>query len=334
MKKIHAKSPCCRGRIIKFGSRRRQCVICQKTWRVRQKKRGRKSKRVSADLFAKYIYGEIPTSYVSSRIRKGQSKDQRERAIRKSLKRFADNSSWPQLPHHEPLVAIADAMIITIDKKAYTFYFILIRKAADKQAVIAAPYISEETESYEGWREAFAQLPELTLVSINALVCDSHRGLQYIARRKKWIIQQCNFHLIARIQGRRSRFICSQHRQEGERLYQLVNKVITHPAEEAVLDTVREIWELSRQTRSKNLKIYLSGFTRKYWEYRSYLQYPELHLPRTTNSIESLIGSIRKLSHRAHGFRTIESFTLWIDALLKKKKFATCNGSLPTKLMR
>lgn len=334
MKKLHTKSPCCCGRIIKFGNRRRQCVICRKTWRIRPKRRGRNPKRVSADLFVKYIRGEIPTSYTLARMRQGQSRDQRERSLRASLKKFVGATLWTPLPHSELLIAIADAMITTIDKRTYTFYFILTRGIRSESAVIAEPYIVEGSESCEGWREAFARLPELTLFSICALVCDSHRGLQSIAIKKKWIIQQCNFHLIARIQGRRSRFTYSRHRQEGDYLYRLVSEAITNPDEEAILDTVREIWEISRLTRSKNLRIYLSGFARKYWEYRSYLQYPQLNLPRTTNSIESLIGSVRKLSHRAHGFKTIESLTLWVHALLKEKKYATCRSSLPTKLMR
>jgi len=334
MKYVHAKSPCCRGRIIKFGKRRRQCILCRTTWRIRKKKRGRKTKRAPKELFAKYIQREIPTSYTLARIRKGKSEDQRERAIRKSLKKFVHRTPWPPLPYGEPLISVADAMMITVDRKLYTFYFILVRRILESKAIIAAPYVREGAESYEGWWEAFARLPGATLASVRALICDSHLGLQYVAGRRSWIIQQCNFHLIARVQGRRSRWTKSRHREQGERLYQLVTEVITNPDEEAILDAVRELWELSRTTSSKNLKTYLSGFTRKYWEYRSYLQYPKLHLPRTTNSVESLIGSVRKLCARAHGFRTIESLTLWVYALLKKKKFATCNGSLPTELTR
>jgi len=334
MKTLHAKSPCCQGNVIRFGKRRRQCIQCRKTWRIRQKKRGRKTKRAPKELFVKYIRREIPTSYVLARIRKGKSEDQRQRTLRRSLEKFVQRTPWPPLPYEEPLIVVADAMMIMIDKKLYTFYFILVRRILDNKATIAAPYVSEGAESCEGWWKAFACLPRATLASIYALVCDSHFGLQYVARRKSWIIQQCNFHLIARIQGRRSRWTKSRHQEQGKHLYQLVTEAITNPNEEAILDTVRELWELSRTTSSKNLRTYLSGFTKKYWEYRSYLQYPELHLPRTTNSIESLIGSIRKLCGRAHGFRTIESLTVWVHALLKNKKVATCNSSLPTKLMR
>ena len=341
MKNLHAKpahrsgwSLCCRGEVIRFGKRRRQCILCSQTWRVRKKKRGRKTKRTSKELFKKYINREIPTLYALARIRNGKSEDQRQREMKRSLEQFVKNTPWPELPSGEPLIAVADAMIIMVDKKLYSFYFILVRRILDKEAVIAPLYVCEGKESYPGWWEAFAKLPPATLASIYALVCDSHIGLQYVARQKGWIMQQCNFHLIARIQGRRSRWAQSKHRKTGEYLYQLVKEAITNPDEEAILDTIREIWEAGQTTSSKNLKTYLSGFTRRYWEYRSYLQYPELHLPRTSNSAESLIGSVRKLCSRAHGFRTIRSLKLWVIALLKKKKVATCNGALPTKLMR
>lgn len=309
-------------------------MVCRGTWRIRRRKRGRKKKRTTKELVRKYLNHEIPTIYALSRTRKGKSEDQRQRALRRSLKKFVDSTPWLPLPCGEPVISVADAMMITINKKLYTFYFILIRRILDTKAYIVAPYIAERKESYEGWQEAFVKLPRAVSASMCALVCDGHRGLTCTAKRKSWIIQRCNFHAIAKIQGRRSRWARSRHRKMGEDLYQLTNDVLTNPSEEAALDSVRKLWEISRQTSSKQLRTYLSGFTRYYWEYRAYLQYPELHLPRTSNAVESIIGSIRRLCNRAHGFRTINSLTLWVHALLKNKKFATCNGYLPTKLMR
>ncbi len=334
MKNLHAKSPCCRGVVIRFGNRRRQCTLCQHTWRIRKKKRGRKRQRVSRGLVQQYLNREIPTLYALARTKKGKSEQQRQRAMRKSVEAFVRRTPWPDLPSREPLIAVADAMIITIDHQVYIYYLILVRRIRENQAVIAPFSVGKGMESYQGWWEAFAKLPPPTLGSIVALVCDSHLGLQFVGHHRGWIVQQCNFHLIARIQGRRSHGIHSRHRALGAYLYRLVTEALTNPDEEAILDHLREIWEIAQHTSSKNLKRYLVGFTRKYWEYRSYLQYPQLHLPRTTNAAESLVGSVRKLCARAHGFRTIGSFQLWVTALLKKKKIATCNGSVPTKLTR
>src|SRR3990167_1503103 len=54
MKKLHAKSPCCRARVVKFGARRRQCAFCKKTWRLRKKKRGRSRLRGNSPLLLRF----------------------------------------------------------------------------------------------------------------------------------------------------------------------------------------------------------------------------------------------------------------------------------------
>jgi len=41
MAPLHAKSLCCGAQVRRFGRRRRQCTLCKRTWRIRQKKRGR-----------------------------------------------------------------------------------------------------------------------------------------------------------------------------------------------------------------------------------------------------------------------------------------------------
>lgn len=332
MKTLHAKSPCCRGRTIRYGKRRRQCVTCKRTWRIRQKRKGRKSKRAPPNFFLKYLNREIPSLYVLARIRKTKSEDALKRELRYGLKKFLKNTPWPLLPTGKSLIAVADAMIQTINKRKYTFYFILLRTIEGNKATITKPYVKQGPESWLGWQEAFDQLPKAVLGLILALVSDGHRGLISIAKRKKWIIQRCHFHLIAKIQGRRSRWIRSRHRELGQRLYFLAREVLTNRDKKTIQKFLKELSIIKENTNSGQLKTYLSGFIKHYEEYRAYLYYPELNLPTTSNAAEALIGSIRKLCHRAHGFRTLESLTLWIHALLKNKKVATCNGKLPTKL--
>ena len=45
MHSCHAKFPCCQAKIYHFGSRRRQCSQCKRTWRIRKKRRGGKPRR-------------------------------------------------------------------------------------------------------------------------------------------------------------------------------------------------------------------------------------------------------------------------------------------------
>jgi len=55
MTPIHAKSRCCNAQVRRFGKRRRQCINCKRTWRIRQKKRGRPHTRHSEHLLKRIL---------------------------------------------------------------------------------------------------------------------------------------------------------------------------------------------------------------------------------------------------------------------------------------
>lgn len=334
MKNLHAKSPCCRGRIIRFGKRRRQCASCKHTWRIRRKKRGRKSKRARLDFFLKYLNHQTPSLYALAKIKTAKSEDRLQRELKSSLRKFLKLTPWPDpSPLIQPVIAVADAMIFSINGKSFTFYFIILKPIGEIKAVIMKPYCLKGKESWIGWQKAFQRLPKPVLRKICALVSDGHAGLLSAAKQNHWLIQRCNFHIIAKIQGRRSRWLRSRHRETGERLYRLLKEILTNPDESSLAASVQELKLIGRASGGQ-LARYLSGFAKHYQEYRTYLRYPELNLPRTSNSAEAIIGGIRKLCNRAHGFRTIKSLTLWIHAYVKRRRTITCNGYLPTKLPR
>lgn len=331
MKILHAKSPCCRGRIIKYGNRRRQCIACKKTWRVRKKKSGKDKKRIDKNFVLRYLNREMVSLYTQA-----HRQEQSERALRNRLKRsktnFLNSTPWPKLPVATPLLAIADAMIVTLNHIQYTFYFIMVREPGSTKAIIVKPYCKLGAELANGWTAAFDQLPYVTKSSIIALICDGHRGLISVGQRNGWLIQRCHFHLLAAIQGRRSRWIRSRHRALGELIYKLAHEVLTNPDESKIVGALIRLKQIAFNTSSPTLRKILSGFVSYYEDYRTYLNHPELKLPITTNSAESLIGSVRDLCYRARGFRTLNSLTEWIEALLKNKRNITCNGyDLPTK---
>ncbi len=142
------------------------------------------------------------------------------------------------------------------------------------------------------------------------MVSDGHSSFLSVARRNNWLLQKCNFHIIAKILGRRSKGPKSRHRELGLRLYNLVSDVLSNPSDEKIISSLKQLKNIKENTSSTQLKRYLSGFIHRHKEYRTYLKYPELNLPRTSNSAEALIGMIRNLCHRAHGFKTINSLKL------------------------
>jgi len=326
MKNLHAKSPCCQGKINKFGSRRRQCSLCGKTWRIRRKKTGKKRKRESQDFLFKYLKHEVPSLYALARFKK-ISKDKLYRRLERSLNAFLRHSSWPPIPTDKPLVTLTDAMIQFIDSRVYTIYIILLRPINETKATIVVPHISPGTETWSGWQEAFRKLPSKTKGQILAMVCDGHCGLTSLAKQHQWILQRCQFHLLARLQAYCSKFTLSRHYQLGKSIYKQVMNILENPDEEKIVRDLQVLKTTARAVHSRGLKRTLSGFVKHYRDYRTYLYYPHLHLPKTNNAAESLIGGIRNLLHRARGFRTFKSSTRWIEAFLKNKQKATCNGN-------
>lgn len=330
MPSSHAKSRCCGAKVIRFGHRRRQCTVCRKTWSIRKKRRGRKRLRTDPSLVIRYVRRTLPPAAATRR----QSTDQRQRRLVRSGDWLRRTEPWPSLPVRPPLIAVADAVRIHVEKRILTIYLILVRHASASRAWIAEPYVQEGKETWQGWQEAFATLPGRTRAAIAALVSDGHKGLVSAARRHEWLLQHCHFHLIAKLQGRRSRWASSRHRLAGEYLYALVHEIITHPDETVAYRLLRELEAHRAALGSGKIQSYLSAFFREMPEYRTYLEYPNLHIPRTSNTAEALAAMIRRLLSRAQGFRTRNSLLRWVSALLKTQKTIACNGSAPTELLR
>lgn len=329
MNKIHAKSICCRAKIIRFGPRRRQCTLCKKTWRVRGKRRGRKKIRITTDPAIKYLKKERFSCYVSSRYSK-LSRSSLQSRMTRSLQLLDKKLSWPKIPNG-PLIAIADCAYLKINQIYYTVYIFVLRPAQAEEGIICKPYFTEGNESWISWKQAYARLPQKARKSIRTLVCDGASGLISIAKRNNLILQRCHFHLIASFQGRCSRSRFSRQRNMGSYLYQRTLAVLRTQDKRVLEKNLQDLRMFLLQTSSPQLKKALSGFIKNHNDYRSYLKYPEFNLPTTSNTAESVVSTIRDLLHRIKGTRTIVSAKLWITALLKHRQTVKCNGHLPTK---
>lgn len=311
--------------MVRFGRRRRRCVQCGHTWRVWQRRRGRKVKRSDIGYCLRYLTHATPPVRVSS-VRRGIPRTTAQRRLERSRDSFLARTPWPALAGGS-LIAVADAWMQYVERSWYAWYIILLRPVAGTNAAITPLYHHEGRESVMGWQSAFDQLPKDVLSRIIALVCDGHRGLVGEAYWRNWHLQRCQFHLIAAIQGRRSRWGASRHRAEGERLSGLVSLILTAPQSDIVREAVNELEALGWQTRSPQLKRILQGFINHSDDYRTYLRHPELNLPRTSNAAEVFFSLVEEICHRARGFRTVRSLDRWIEAVAKHRQHITCNGA-------
>lgn len=320
MNKLHEKSPCCRGRIRRFGKRRRQCSVCHKTWRVWKKKLGRRANRPSFSVLFQHLDNQCLT--IKAKI----GLPARRARTRIALEKFVAKRSWYPIAEG-PLIAIADALPQRIKGEVWTVYFILLRPINSNKAVIAPPFIQPGTESgSQGWEMAFSNLSSNVKNRVVGLVCDGRSPLITLSKKENWILQRCHFHLLYRIANYSRTGIRGRNRPIAFLVKSLVNIILTNKNEKLVKKAVLELKCLQVDIHSQGLRRVLSGFIKHYSDFRSYLYRSELNLPNTSNGAESLIGKIRSLQYRAKGFRSKQSFMYWITALCKHQKFIICNG--------
>lgn len=323
MRKIHEKSLCCEEAVVRFGGRRRQCARCRRTWSLYQHRRGRKPKRGLKELARRYLANAQLSSHARAAVT-GKPADRFEGALKRSRDLFLRTTPWHPLPDTWPLIAVADAFIKRIGGRWRTLYLILIRRPHDTHAVIAPLILKDGLETRAGWSEAFVRLPRTVQRAVRVLVCDGHRGLTDHAKHQGWLLQRCHFHLIAAVQGRRSRWGKSLHRAEGEQAYRLVKTALTTFNDDELLRSLRSVEDLALSTTSPQLRRILLGFRNASEDYRTYLNHPELHVPSTSNSAESFFSLVEQFCRRTRGFVSTDSFMRWLTALAKNKQVIAC----------
>lgn len=318
MNKIHEKSPCCYASVRRFGERRRQCSLCQKTWRVWRKKRGRTKRRIQPEILARYFQGSLSWASLDRHTRAAR--------LRNTLRVFNEKTTWHPVPNG-PLIAVVDGLVEYFNGKKYTLYLVLLRSVSGQRAIILPPYLKPGTESGYGWQEALLQLPAEVHGRIVTLVCDGHIGLIEVAKNFGWIVQRCHFHLLARIEHCMSSGPRGKNIKPAVRLKKLVRYVLYRDNREAI-DALNQLAIIKSTISSPAFRTVISGLLKHYKDYRRYLEFPSYCLPTTSNSAEHLVGLIRDLQYRARGFRTPTSFMAWATGFCKYKKTITCKPKI------
>lgn len=275
--------------------------------------------RLKKDSLLEYFQGTLKNTHLKSATRSAH--------LRSLLRKFNQETSWPEIPQG-PLIIVADGIIQFFEKEKYTLYFFLIRSTTAKKAFILPPYMRKGGEVALGWQEAFALIPPAVLTRIQALVCDGHSGLVYMAKNNNWVLQRCHFHLLARIAHNASFGPLGKNYGVGLRVRNLVQVVLYSVDMQAVTLALEALKRIKVTITSRNFKTVISGFILHYEDYRSYYNFPQHNLPATSNTAESLNALLRNLQYRARGFRTPASFLAWFIGFCKYKKFITCNPKI------
>lgn len=324
MTKQHLKSPCCRAKNIHYGGKRRQCKICQRTWTIRPKRRGRKKIRYDPRLIVAYFSSRMTTIRRLAE-KRSCGRDRIQRLLNRSLIHYIQkyNRCWlTKLKSKGKLIAVADAAWHRLKGRRVTTYLILLRSTSGNTAVMCPPVIIPRHEDQLGWEQAFASIPRQIQARICVLVCDGHNGLIHLGKRRGWLIQRCHFHLLANLEM----YLGSRKNPLINKLLSNVRGLLTTVDGAEIHQSVVHLKRLLISFHSRGVRRVISGLLTNYHDYQTYLRHPRFNLPNTTNAAESYINGVRNLIERCRGFRNLQSMNCWLTGYVIWKSTIRCNG--------
>lgn len=329
MIKLHAKSPCCRASVSRFGNRRRRCDQCHHTWSIRVKKRGRKCIRVHARAAAFAEASHESLRHKASRTSRGRELIRRRHAHTMEQLLARPTRLLPKGPY----ICVIDGFVLFFQKKPWVTYLILVRPVQGTIAHVMEPYFEPGAETIRGWERAFASLPEAVTQRIQAVVCDGILGFDRYTQVQGWILQRCHVHILRQLQRilgtRRSNVRAKQLRLKA---FRLVRTILADPDEGVVAAGVRQLAALAYGDACPHrFGLKVRGFLNAYRSFRSYLLYPDIYLPTTTNSAEHLCSKLTELVRRTRSFRNPEAYQRWVKVYLKLHPTVQCKGKVSTE---
>ncbi len=323
------ESPCNkhpRHKVIRYGKRRRFCNACKYTFRVYPKKRGRKKKRQSSR-FAQTILREGGSLRGIAEMR-GIGREKMRGRFHRSLEQWIKENE-PAPPFHVrdgQLILVCDGKWFTIEKHRYTVLALLLRRTNDVKARLRGLYLAEGEESYSNWSMSLeASLKPHEIKQIAAVVSDGSHGMVQLSREHEMIFQRCHAHIkreMSKIKGVRPGK--TQHLRL--RTAKLVNLSLDTPDERKVETYTQELMHLISHPECPNtVRSRVSGMLRHFDKFRVCYKYPELNIPHTTNSAETIFRFINDRVQNIHGVHSPESLQLVLNTVLCERTKVKCN---------
>jgi len=319
MKLLHEKSKCCGAKIIRFGGKRRQCSACKKTWRVHPAKRGRKPSRQQKNYLRKVFCQSFTVKQIASNS---------TLSVGAIYKRFNNNliSAVNQRRiiriKGRKLILIIDALWQYFNKELWTLYCLSIKSCGGKSVILLDPILRAGKENSTAWNQIINGLPVGIKNRVVALVSDGIRGIETVAADKGWIIQRCHFHLLSWLQKMRGKRASTPGRLIREKIYCSVKLALTETSNRKLNIFCRRLAVLAKNYQCpQKMRMTVRDFLRRLPEFRNYLKYPDLHLPTTTNVMESANSLIRR---KARTVSSPESWHNWAKATARFKSKFTC----------
>lgn len=299
---------------------------CGHTWTVRPKKRGRPRHRLAPGALKRVLVDGLTLSQLYSQ-RSAVALPAYRYRFRQALKRWVDRP-YPTMLPPGPLVLLADGLWFQFEGVPWVLYLTALKPCDGSQATFLDPLLLPGKEGATRWQEVIEALPAEAVPRIQAVVVDNLPGLQKIAARRGWALQLCHFHLLLKLLAQRGRV---RYRLRGgsvrQEIHGLIRWALQMPEGDRHEAIIRRLHQLSKgDCGTERTKSIVSEFLKDLRHYRTYLYRPELGLPRTTNTVESMCGVVRALLRRTRAGSNPKSVLLWSTALIRLRPHVTCNG--------
>lgn len=332
MKHDTVNETCKHAHSIRYGGRRRQCVSCRATWRVRTKKRGPKAAKTRTSDLQRTFVDQL-TIAQQARRSPASAKTLAKRHAR-SLESLCARP-WPHRVPEGKLILVMDAIWFRLEGERRTAYLLGLRKVDGDELHFLRPVLRPGHESQKRWREVIDEMPPEAKERISAVVSDSFSGAGGIARTCGWTFQRCQAHLLLRLEtlcGDNKPVSWRDGRQELKRLAYALMNARSETEASAIADEFARLGDDPHCP--KPLRQIVAETLRHLHEYRACYRHPELHLPATTNALENTNGRIRSVLNRSRGCRTPGSLIRWITGFLYFHPIVKCRPKLPTEIRR
>lgn len=223
---------------------------------------------------------------------------------------------------------LVDGLWFEFDGVPWVLYLMALKPCCGNVATFLDPLLLPGKEGASRWQQALAAIPPEVTRRIQAMVADNLPGMRRLARQRHWVLQLCHFHLLLKLQAlRRGVRYTLRGGPIREEIHQLISAALKLPDGPPLSRTLKRLGRLSHgDCGTQRMQTTVREFLSTLQFYRPYLAHPNLGLPRTTNSVESMCRLLREMFRSSRAGSNPASVLLWATALIRLRPKITCNG--------
>lgn len=247
--------------------------------------------------------------------------------FRQALKQWVARPKPLSIPRG-PLVLLADGLWFEFDGIPWVLYLVALKSRSSNRAIFLDPVLLPGREGTGRWQKVIEAIPASLRKRVKAMVVDNLPGMHKIAAQQQWALQLCHFHLLLKLQAQRGRV---RYRLRGgavrEEIHRLIRQGLELPDGRKLNAVVHQLRRLSKgDCGTERIQAMVREFLGSIAYYRTYLAHPNLRLPHTTNSVESMCRLLREMFRSSRAGSNPKSVLLWATALLRLRPTVVCNG--------